>query len=205
MSTVITAMPLLTAVIENTLNRVLYQDRGLKAARQRLKGKVLTLKFSEFSTPLVLVFSEQQLDVIGDWQGDSDCTVSLALSVLPELRDRQNMTALIRQGRLDVQGDLQVIQQFSALIDLAELDPAEYMAPLVGDIAARGISRAGQRLFSFARQQISGKQQQLGEILTEEWRVAPGALEVAWFCEETAALDKTLEALDARLAQWEKK
>ena len=37
MSTVITAMPLLTAVIENTLNRVLYQDRGLKAARQRLK------------------------------------------------------------------------------------------------------------------------------------------------------------------------
>ncbi|WP_294901894.1 ubiquinone biosynthesis protein UbiJ [Tatumella sp. UBA2305] len=200
-----TAMPLLTATIENVLNRVLYQDRGLKPARQRLKGKVLTLKFSEFSRPLVLVFGEQQLDVVGDWQDSSDCTVSLALGVLPELRDRQNLTSLIRQGKLDVQGDLQVIQQFSALMDLAELDPAEYLAPFVGDIVAQGISRAGQRLFSFVRQDISSRQRQLGETLTEEWRAAPGALEVAWFCEETAALDKKLAALDARLAQWEKK
>lgn len=205
MSTAMTAMPLLTAAIENVLNRVLYQDRGLKPARQRLKGKVLTLKFSEFSRPLVLVFSEQQLDVVGDWQDSSDCTVSLALAVLPELRDRQNLTSLIRQGKLDVQGDLQVIQQFSALMDLAELDPAEYLAPFVGDIAAQGISRAGQRLFSFVRQEIGSRQRQLGEILTEEWRAAPGALEVAWFCEETTALDKQLAALDARLAQWEKK
>ena len=205
MSTAMKAMPLLTAAIENVLNRVLYQDRGLKPARQRLKGKVLTLKFSEFSRPLVLVFSEQQLDVVGDWQDNSDCTVSLALAVLPELRDRQNMTSLIRQGKLDVQGDLQVIQQFSALLDLAELDPAEYLAPFVGDIAAQGISRAGQRLFSFVRQEIDSRQRQLGEVLTEEWRAAPGALEVAWFCEETAALDKKLAALDARLAQWEKK
>ncbi len=205
MSTAMTAMPLLTAAIENVLNRVLYQDRGLKPARQRLKGKVLTLKFSEFSRPLVLVFSEQQLDVVGDWQDSSDCTVSLALAVLPELRDRQNLTSLIRQGKLDVQGDLQVIQQFSALMDLAELDPAEYLAPFVGDIAARGISRAGHRLFSFVRQEIGSRQRQLGEILTEEWRAAPGALEVAWFCEETTALDKKLAALDARLAKWEKK
>lgn len=104
MSTAMTAMPLLTAAIENVLNRVLYQDRGLKPARQRLKGKVLTLKFSEFSRPLVLVFSEQQLDVVGDWQDSSDCTVSLALAVLPELRDRQNLTSLIRQGKLDAGG-----------------------------------------------------------------------------------------------------
>lgn len=205
MSMAMTAMPLLTAAVENALNRILYQDRGLKAARQRLKGKVLTLKFSELSRPLVLVFSEQQLDVLSDWQGDSDCTLSLALPVLAELRDRQKMTGLIKQGRLDVQGDLQVIQQFSALIDLAELDPAEYLAPLIGDVAAQGLCRTAVRLFSFIRNDIAGKQQQLGEFITQEWRAAPGALEVAWFCEETAALDKQLDALEARLAQREKK
>lgn len=205
MSMAMTAMPLLTAAVENVLNRILYQDRGLKAARQRLKGKVLTLKFSELSRPLVLVFSEQQLDVLSDWQGESDCTLSLALPVLAELRDRQKMTGLIKQGRLDVQGDLQVIQQFSALIDLAELDPAEYLAPLIGDVAAQGLCRTAVRLFSFIRNDIAGKQQQLGEFITQEWRAAPGALEVAWFCEETAALDKQLDALEARLAQREKK
>ncbi|WP_029684823.1 ubiquinone biosynthesis protein UbiJ [Tatumella saanichensis] len=200
-----TAMPLLTAAAESVLNRVLYQDRGLKAARLRLKGKVLTLRFSELPRPLVLVFSEQQLDVLSEWQGDSDCTVSLAFPVLAELRDRQKLTELIKQERLDVQGDLQVIQQFSALTDLAELDPAEYLAPWVGDVAAQGIFRAVKRAFSFVRNDISGKQQQIGEFITQEWRVAPGALEIAWFCEETTALDLQLNALEARLAQREKK
>lgn len=205
MSMAMNPMLLLAASAESALNRLLYQDRGMKAARQRLKGKVLTLKFSELPKPLVLVFSEHQLDVLTDWQDESDCTVSLAFSVVPELRDRQNLTALIKQERLDVQGDLQVIQQFSALLDMAELDPAEYLAPLVGDVAAQGISRAGQRVFSLLRKEITGKQQQLGELLTQEWQAAPGALEVAWFCEETQALDKKLALLEARLAQREKK
>lgn len=55
------------------------------------------------------------------------------------------------------------------------------------------------------RNDIAGKQQQLGEILTQEWRAAPGGLEVAWFCEETVALENQLAALEARLAQREKK
>ncbi len=205
MSMAMTAMPLLTAAAESVLNRVLYQDRGLKAARLRLKGKVLTLRFSELSRPLVLVFSEQQLDVLSEWQGDSDCTVSLAFPVLAELRDRQKLTELIKQGRLDVQGDLQVIQQFSALIDLAELDPAEYLAPWVGDVAAQGICQTAKRIFSFVRNDVSVKQQQIGEFITQEWRAAPGALEIAWFCEETTALDTQLNALEARLAQREKR
>lgn len=32
------------------------------------------------------------------------------LSVLPKLRNRQQLTALIRSGDLEVQGDLQVVQ-----------------------------------------------------------------------------------------------
>jgi ubiquinone biosynthesis protein UbiJ len=38
---------------------------ALKPARQRLNGKVLRIVLKEFSTPLVLVFSERQLDVLG--------------------------------------------------------------------------------------------------------------------------------------------
>lgn len=55
--------PLVTAGIENVLNAFLYRAPALKAARQRLNGKVLRIVLKEFSTPLVLVFSERQLDV----------------------------------------------------------------------------------------------------------------------------------------------
>ncbi|AWP34431.1 hypothetical protein B9D02_18400 [Pantoea vagans] len=198
-------MPLITAGLETALNRILYRDRGLKPARQRLNGKVLTLRLTEFSYPLVLVFSEQQLDVLADWQDSSDCTVITSLKTLTKLRDRQQLTPLIRSGELQVDGDLQVVQQFSALMDLAELDPAEYLAPWVGDIAAQGISQRSQQAFRFFTGEVQRRQDYLGQAITEEWRVAPGSLELAWFSEEVDAMERSLEALDARLAQLEAK
>ena len=198
-------MPLITAGLETALNRILYRDRGLKPARQRLNGKVLTLRLTEFSYPLVLVFSEQQLDVLADWQDLSHCTVITSLKTLTKLRDRQQLTPLIRSGDLQVEGDLQVVQQFSALMDLAELDPAEYLAPWVGDIAAQGISQRSQQAFRFFTGEVQRRQDYLGQAITEEWRVAPGSLELAWFSEEVDAMERSLEALDARLAQLEAK
>ncbi|HAB73599.1 MULTISPECIES: ubiquinone biosynthesis protein UbiJ [Pantoea] len=197
--------PLITAGLETALNRMLYRDRSLKAARQRLVGQVLTLRLEELSHPLVLVFSEQQLDVLSDWQDNSDCTVITQLKTLPKLRDRQQLTSLIRSGELQVEGDLQVVQRFSALIDLAELDPAEYLAPWIGDIAAQGISQAAQRGLRLLRGEVARRQDYLGQALTEEWRVAPGALELAWFSEEVDAMERSLDALTARLAQLEAK
>lgn len=197
--------PLVTAGLESVLNSFLWRDRGLKSARQRLLGKVLRVELKEFSSPLVLAFSEQQIDVLGEWEGEADCRVITRLGILPKLRDRQQLTALIRSGDLEVQGDLQVVQNWVALMDLAEFDPTELFAPYIGDVAAEGISkviRGGSRLL---KKGFSRHQQYLGEAITEEWRMAPGPMEVAWFAEETAAVERAAEALSARLDKLEGK
>ena len=200
-----TLTPLLTAGLETALNRMLYRDRGLKTARQRLNGKVLQLRLQELSQPVTLVFSEHQVDVLGEWQDRCDCTVSTRLSSLPKLRDRQQLTGMIRSGELEVEGDLQVVQQFSALVDMAELDPAEYLAPWTGDIVAQGISNVARRGFQLLRGDIQRKQRYLTETLTEEWRVAPGSLEMAWYGEEVEALERQAGQLEQRLQQLEAK
>lgn len=87
--------PLVTAGIESLLNTFLYRSPALKTARSRLLGKVLRVEVKGFSTSLILVFSERQVDVLGEWAGDADCTVIAYASVLPKLRDRQQLTALI--------------------------------------------------------------------------------------------------------------
>ncbi|GLR07365.1 hypothetical protein COO59_16845 [Mixta theicola] len=200
-----TLTPLLTAGLETALNRILYRDRGLKAARQRLNGKVLQLRLQELSQPVTLVFSEHQVDVLGEWQDRCDCTVITRLSLLPKLRDRQQLTGMIRHGELEVEGDLQVVQQFSALIDMAELDPAEYLAPWTGDIVAQSISNVARRGLQLLRGDIQRKQRYLTETLTEEWRVAPGPLEMAWYGEEVDALERQASQLEQRLLQLEAK
>lgn len=197
--------PLISAGVENVLNTFLYRSPALKTARQRLNGKVLRVVLKEFSTPLVLVFSERQLDVLGEWEGEADCSVITHMSVLPKLRDRQQLTALIRSGELEVEGDIQVVQSFVALADLAEFDPAELLAPYTGDIAAESISKVLRGGAAFLSKGVKRQQRYVADVLTEEWRMAPGPLEMAWFAEETSAVERTVDALTKRIEKLEGK
>ncbi|MDX6020804.1 SCP2 domain-containing protein [Scandinavium sp. V105_16] len=197
--------PMVTAGIEGVLNTFLWRERALKPARQRLLGKVLRVELKEFTAPLVLVFSEQQIDVLSAWEGEADCTVSTRIGVLPQLRNRQQLTSLIRSGDLEVQGCLQVVQNFVALADLAEFDPAELLAPYTGDIVAEGVSKVLRGGANFLQRGVQRQQRYVAEVITEEWRMAPGSLEVAWFAEESAAVVRAVEALTKRLEKLEGK
>ena len=197
--------PLVTGSIETAINTLLWREKALKPARQRLIGKVLRIELKEFSSPLVLVFSERQVDVLGAWEGEADCTVITRVSVLPQLRNRQQLTALIRNNDLEVQGDLQVVQNLVSLADLAEFDPAELLAPYTGDIAAEGVSKFLRGGAKFVQHGLARQQRYVAETLTEEWRLAPGALEIAWFAEETMAVERELAALTKLLEKLEGK
>ena len=158
-----------------------------------------------FATPVVLVFSERQVDVLSAWEGEADCTVITRLSVLPKLRNRQQLTALIRSGDLEVQGDLQVVQNMVSLCDLAEFDPAELLAPYTGDIVAEGVGKVLRGGAQFLLKGAERQQRYVAEAITEEWRLAPGPLELAWFAEETTAIERALAALEKRLETLEGK
>ncbi|QTF06680.1 SCP2 domain-containing protein [Brenneria izadpanahii] len=193
----------LTAALETALNQLLFRDRSMKAARQRLHGKTLQIELAELDVPLVLVFSEHRLDVVSQWEDRADCQLKTRLAVLMKLRDRQHLSSLMRSGDLIIEGDIQVAQQFIGLLDLAEFDPAEWLAPYLGDIVAQGISQTAQKTLGAFHRILCRQQRVLSETLTEEWRLAPGKLENAWFQDEVAALEKSTENLAERLAKLE--
>ncbi|CNF03769.1 ubiquinone biosynthesis protein UbiJ [Yersinia kristensenii] len=197
--------PLITAAIETSLNSVLFRDKSLKAARLRLAGKVLRIELREVSFPLLLVFSERQIDVLSQWDGDADCIVKTDIAVLVKLRDRQQLSSLMRSSELIVEGDIQVVQQLVTLLDLAEWEPAEWLAPYIGDIAAETIGQAVQKSSRFLSKQLQQQQNYLAEAITEEWKMAPAPLEVVWFNEEVDATARATEALTARLVTMETK
>ena len=69
--------------------------QGVRQAQQRrgkLMGKVLRIELREINFPLLLVFSERQVDVLSQWDGDADCIVKTEVAVLAKLRDRQQLS-----------------------------------------------------------------------------------------------------------------
>lgn len=57
----------------------------------------------------------------------------------------------------------------------------------------------------FLQRGAERQQRYLAEALTEEWRMAPGPLEVAWFAGEVDALESAVQALVTRLEKLESK
>ncbi|MGY2575589.1 ubiquinone biosynthesis accessory factor UbiJ [Vibrio sp. C8] len=190
--------PLVTAVIETTLNTLIKDDPNLGRRLARLKGQVIQVHLKELNKTLTFVFS-QQIDVLANYEGKPDCYLSLHLSVLPELREQANITKLIKQDKLVLEGDIQLAQKFSQLMTDCKPDIEEWLSRVTGDVVAHTVVQGAKNVGSLLTSQFNKHQNHLAQVLTEEWRIAPAPLEIAYFCDQVDEVKSQAARLDAKL------
>jgi ubiquinone biosynthesis protein UbiJ len=192
--------PFATAAIETAINRLVKENPEHGRRVTRLKGQVLQLHLKELDQDLIFVFS-QQVDVLARYEGEPDCRLSLSLAVLPQLRDHSNITTLIKQEKIELDGDLKLAQSFADLLQAIRPDIEEWLSRYTGDIVAHTLVQGVRDTGNWLRQQAGRHQQHLAEVLTEEWRMAPPPLEVAHFCDQVEELHSDMTRLETRLKQ----
>ncbi|EMX0223963.1 SCP2 domain-containing protein [Vibrio fluvialis] len=192
--------PLITAVIESSLNSLIKDDPELGRRLARLKGQVIQVHLKEINKTLTFIFS-QQIDVLANYEGEPDCYLSLNLSVLPELREQANITKLIKQDKLVLEGDIQLAQKFSQLMTDCKPDIEEWLSRVTGDVVAHTVVQGAKNVGALLSAQVSKHQNHLAQVLTEEWRVAPGPLEIAYFCDQVDDVKSQAARLESRLNQ----
>lgn len=196
------SMLIVTAAVETALNKWLFSaidDRQIQQARHQLAGKVLCVELKEFSHPITLVFSQNQLDVLSEWQGDIDCTLKSSFSGLIKLHNNHNVAELIRQNELDVLGDMKVLQHLVNLAELVGWHLADVLSPYLGDIVAYGAERQINAFNSFIMQTAQRQKQNLEEVAKEEWFRVPGPLEFAHLSDQIAVLTQHVDAIANRV------
>ena len=189
---------LLAATLETALNRLLALDEQSARRRQPLHGKVLQLELRELQ-PFWLVFSPSQVDLLTRYEGQPDATIRLTLSALPRLRDPNQLTPLIREGKVDLSGDTSLCNQFAQLFSELQIDWEGQLARYTGDVVAHTLCRGVRQLGHTLQQQGELLRQDLAEYLTEEVRLAPVPLEVACFCDDVDELKRRFDATALRL------
>ncbi|HFQ5227833.1 TPA: SCP2 domain-containing protein [Vibrio vulnificus] len=190
--------PLITAVIETSLNVLVKDNPDLEKRLLRLKGQVIQVHLQELNKTLTFIFS-QQIDVLANYEGQPDCYLSLKLAVLPELREQANITKLIKQDKLILEGDIQLAQKFAQLITDAKPDVEEWVSRVTGDVVAHSLAQGVKNVGGFVGRQAKKQQHHLAQVITEEWRLAPGPLEVTYFCDQVDDAKSDLARLEARL------
>ncbi|UTT85900.1 SCP2 domain-containing protein [Vibrio pelagius] len=189
---------LVTAVIETTLNTLVNDDPDLVRRLSRLKGQIIQVNLKELNKTLTFVFS-QQIDVLADYEGQPDCYLSLNLSVLPELREQSNITKLIKQDKLILEGDIQLAQKFAQLMTDCKPDLEEWLSRVTGDVVAHTLVQGAKNVGGIVASQANKHQNHFAQVLTEEWKIAPAPLEVAHFCDQVDDVKSAAARLEAKL------
>lgn len=190
--------PLATAAIETALN-TLIQDNPDHAKRLlKLKGQVLQIHLIEVNKTLTFIFS-QQIDVLAGYEGTPDCYLSLHLSALPELKNQSNITRLIKQDKIELEGDIKLVQNFSQLLEEIKPDIEEWVSRYTGDIVAHTLVQGAKDVGCWVKRQAKRHESHIGQVLTEEWKIAPPPLEVAYFCDQVEEVSQQASRLEARL------
>ncbi|PTP66373.1 ubiquinone biosynthesis accessory factor UbiJ [Vibrio splendidus] len=190
--------PLVTAVIETSLNTFVNDDPALVRRLSRLKGQIIQVNLKELNKTLTFVFS-QQIDVLSEYEGQPDCYLSLNLSVLPELREQSNLTKLIKQDKLILEGDIQLAQKFAQLMTDCKPDLEEWLSRVTGDVVAHTVVQGVKNVGGFVAKQATKHQNHVAQVLTEEWKIAPAPLEVVHFCDQVDDVKSSVARLEAKL------
>jgi ubiquinone biosynthesis protein UbiJ len=198
---------LLAELLTSASNAILKLDPQQQKAFAPLTGKTLQLQLTPLPVPVILAFSNAHIDISIPHQpvphDAVDCSLVVALSALDKVRDTSQLTALIKADKLDLQGDLQVLQQLNHALSQLSLSWEGFLSRLLGERAAQAILSFHEQQMASVKLHSDNLQVILAEALIEEKRLIAPAIFVADFCDDVTAVRVATDRLQARLARLE--
>ena len=190
---------LVCGLLETSVNKLQQLDASALQRRKQLNGTIIGVLLKEINRPLYFVISSQQIDILSEYEGQVDCFIRLNISALKELQNNHQLTHLIKTEQLEVEGDIHTVQRFASLITEMDIDWEQHLSTYIGDILAHKFCYQFKQCRQNVSLQIKKFERHSAEYITEELKIAPGPLEVMYFCEQVNDLKKQTDALEKRI------
>jgi ubiquinone biosynthesis protein UbiJ len=192
------------SAVEFAINKALAFNINGNNVLSALEQKTLTLLLTELGFPLSFSINENKI-LVTSLTERSDCTIKTSVKTLLELKKEQQVTELIKQEKLDVQGDIKVAQLFANIAESLEIDWQSEIAKQIGDIPTYKLTQFGKNLakkFTFVTQQI---QADTSEWLVHEKRLVVTSSQMQNFGQQVSEVSRQTDTLSERIQQLAKK
>jgi ubiquinone biosynthesis protein UbiJ len=200
MSNKVIGQQAICALLEAFINKALTLNinSNNNESLNRLEQKTLTLKLAELAFPLSFSVGKQKIQV-SSLTDNNDCRVDTSIYSLIELKKEQQITTLIKQDKLELQGDVKIAQQFLALAESVDIDWQDELAKHIGDIPTYKVMQLGQVLQQ--RLQFAGKQIQsdASEWLLHEIKAVIHTDEMSRFSQRVSETSLATDRLSNRV------
>lgn len=190
---------LLLSIAEPVLNKIVSLDPDAAERLQQLQGRQLAVELTDLQLRLVLTVQPNGI-WLNQHREKVDCALITNLQSLRQLTDPSQLTRLIRENALDIEGDLQLLQQFNQFF--ARLNPAwaEHLSGYIGDAAAHKVSLLLQQAQLLLRTKLAEADLVVTELAQDELQLSPHPSELQHFSQQVHQLAARTEQLARQLA-----
>ena len=197
------SLPLPAAVaLERAIETVLKLDPATRERLGALEGKLVRFEVSSPPIDVVIGVAGARAFVPSSHDGEVDATVSGSLGALRSLA-RSN--AALHRGEVRIAGDLAVGAALREIVSGLDLDPAEALAPVLGDALAHRLDRAGRALSGWLARSSGAMRENARDWFEDEAELVATAEEVARFAAGVDAAREGVDRLEARLRRLERR
>ena len=180
------------------LNRNIQESTPARELCAELAGTVVAVRVSDTALAAYFIVDDEAVDVVAATSQDPDVLISGSLITLASLAG-QSGTAAVRDGSLDIAGDVELADQFQQLLSFARPDIEEELSNIVGDAAAHRLGEIARGFGRWGREASSTMGANIREYLQEESRDAPSRYEVEKFSADVDELRDDVDRVEARL------
>lgn len=189
---------LLCATLEKIANQALAMNVEGTQRLEVLNLKTLSLHLSELNFPISITFESEKV-LVSSLDSASDCRIHTSINTLMLLQKEQQLTELIKQDKLDIQGDIKVAQQVAAIAEHLQIDWDSQISAHIGDYATYKLKQLGQGIaqkVKFAQQQISADS---SEWLLHEAKLVVTKSDIHHFNTQVNLVSQSTQALALRI------
>ena len=196
------ALPLPAAVaLERTIEAVLRLDPESRERLGALEGKLVRFELSSPPLDVVIGVAGGRVFVPSVHDGEVDATVAGKLDALRSLV-RSN-DALYR-GEVRIDGDLSVGMALREIATGLDLDPAEALAPVLGDALAHRLDRTGRAFAGWLSRSRGAMRENARDWFEDEAELVATAEEATRFAAGVDTVREDVDRLEARLRRLER-
>lgn len=183
--------------ITRILNRNIGEMTPARELCERLDDTTVAVRVRDSALAMYFEISDGVIALTTDSDSDPDVLITGSLLTLARMAGSSGEEAM-RNGTLEITGDVRTAKAFQELLDCAKPDIEEELSSLIGDAAAHRLGKFARGVGSWSRDARSTMGSNIREFLQEESRDLPSRYEVERFTEQLDALRDDVARLEAR-------
>lgn len=187
------------SIAEPLLNKTLSFDALAPRKLAQLENKTFAVVLEDIKLKLSLTTANGYVRLSSNIE-NPDTLVQTRSEFLKDLSDAAQLTSLIKQDKLVLEGDLNIAQKYSDLFLDNDIDWQEMLSKIVGDGAAYRISQFATAFSQNVKRKLQDMDYTVATGLTDELKVVPDSIEVSNFNNEVDKLSAQVEKLLSRVS-----